>query len=129
MIVNDAQTAEINSVIIPKNTPIPVQRANIYGTTVPRQADFHCRVTEGEGEDLDYVRLVGEGMIRLPGTYDAGAPMEVSMAYDANGIIHVYVTDLVQQRPLGELRIERTSNLPEEQVAWMHHQTEGAMVE
>jgi hypothetical protein len=40
--------------------------------------------------------------------------MEVALGYDANGIVHVYVRDMVTGNPLGELHVERPANLDED---------------
>ena len=80
-----------------------------------RQSQLHIQVTEGEHTDLDYVKIVGQGLIDLP-EYPKGAPLEVIFEYDCDGIIHVSVIDLTAGALLGELNIERTSNLTEEEV-------------
>ena len=84
-----------NTIILPKNTQIPASGSEVFSTVSNRQQVYECEVTEGEETDLQYVRIVGQADIRLPGTYPAGAPMQVSMSYDADGIVHVHVHDMV----------------------------------
>jgi molecular chaperone DnaK len=105
-----------NSIVIPKNTAIPASESIILGTVEDRQDVYLCEVTEGEEVDPQFVRIIGTGDIKLPGTYPEDSPMEVSMCYDADGIIHVFVKDLVTNRPLGELHIDRKANLSEREV-------------
>ena len=50
--------------------------------------------------DLDYVKIVGEGMIDLP-EYPKGAPLEVIFEYDSDGIIHISVIDSTAGKLLG----------------------------
>jgi molecular chaperone DnaK len=76
---------------------------------------LHLQITEGEYSELDYVKIVGEGMIDLP-EYPKGAPLEVIFEYDSDGIIHITVIDSTQGARLGELQIQRTSNLTESEV-------------
>ncbi len=106
---------EVNSIVLKKDTTIPTKVSNHYTTTVDQQTQLHIQVTEGEDSDLDYVKIVGEGMIDLP-EYPKGAPIEVVFEYDSDGIIHISVVDSTVGTLLGELDIERTSNLTEDEV-------------
>jgi molecular chaperone DnaK len=111
----DESGQEVNSIVLKKDTVIPTRVSNHYTTTVDQQTQLHIQVTEGEDIDLDYVKIVGEGMIDLP-EYPKGAPIEVIFEYDSDGIIHVTVVDSTAGTLLGELNIERTSNLTEAEV-------------
>jgi molecular chaperone DnaK len=111
----DESGQEVNSIVLKKDTPIPTRVSNHYTTTVDQQTQLHIQVTEGEDVDLDYVKIVGEGMIDLP-EYPKGAPIEVIFEYDSDGIIHISVIDSTAGTLLGELDIERTSNLTEDEV-------------
>ena len=118
-----------NDIVLARGSTIPARASDVLVTLVDRQLQYHCEVTEGEDVDLDYVRIVGEGMITLPGTYPAGSRMEVAFEYDADGIIHVHVTDLVANTLLGELDIERNANLSDADVQQMREATSGTAVE
>ncbi|MBA4495791.1 Hsp70 family protein [Paenactinomyces guangxiensis] len=111
----DENGKEVNSIVLKKDTVIPSRVSGHYTTTIDRQTQLHLQVTEGEDTDLDYVKIVGEGIIGLP-EYPKGAPLEVIFEYDSDGIIHVSVIDSTANTLLGELDIERTSNLTEEEV-------------
>jgi molecular chaperone DnaK len=113
-IVMDERMQRTNSIIIPKNTQIPANEADTYYTIQNRQSVFECEVTEGEETDPQFVRIIGVGDIALAGKHPACSPMQVSMSYDADGLIHVSVQDLVTNRPLGELHIDRKANLSDE---------------
>ncbi|TCS94268.1 Hsp70 family protein [Hazenella coriacea] len=112
--LND-QGEEVNSIVLKKDTVIPSKVSGHYTTTVDQQSKLHIQVTEGEDSELEYVKIVGEGMIDLP-EYPKGAPLEVIFEYDSDGIIHVSVIDSNTETLLGELDIERKSNLTEEEV-------------
>ncbi|KFZ39804.1 Hsp70 family protein, partial [Thermoactinomyces sp. Gus2-1] len=111
----DESGQEFNSIVLKKDTVIPSKVSGHYETTVDQQSQLHLQVTEGEDMDLDYVKIVGEGMIDLP-EYPKGAPLEVIFEYDSDGIIHISVIDSTAGKLLGELNIERKSNLTEEEV-------------
>lgn len=111
----DESGNEVNSIVLKKDTTIPARVSGHYTTTIDYQNQLHIQVTEGEDTDLDYVKIVGEGMIDLP-AYPKGAPLEVVFEYDSDGIIHLSVIDSTKNELIGELDIERTSNLTEEEV-------------
>jgi molecular chaperone DnaK len=98
-----------NSIILPKDTAIPTRKSNLYGTIVDNQTELEVEVTEGEEEDLEYVRVIGKGSMRIP-PYPKGAPVEVFFQYDNDGIIYVTVFDKTANNQLGELHIQRESN-------------------
>lgn len=105
----------VNSVILPKNTRVPYESKNTYSTTVEYQESLSIEVTQGEDEDLRYVSIIGTATIEIeprPKIVD----IEVSISCDENSIIHVRVYDLDLQRDLGEIRIDRVSNLTEEEI-------------
>jgi len=111
----DESGNEVNSIVLKKDTTIPARVSGHYTTTIDYQNQLHIQVTEGEDTNLDYVKIVGEGMIDLP-PYPKGAPLEVVFEYDSDGIIHLSVIDSTKNELIGELDIERTSNLTEEEV-------------
>ncbi|MBD1372435.1 Hsp70 family protein [Hazenella sp. IB182357] len=111
----DENGQEINSIVLKKDTPIPCRVSGHYTTTVDQQQQLHIQVTEGEDTEIQYVKIVGDGIINLP-EYPKGAPLEVIFEYDSDGIIHVSVIDSSAGNLLGELDIERESNLTEEEV-------------
>ncbi len=111
----DESGQEFNSIVLKKDTVIPCKVSGYYTTTVDNQSQLHLQITEGEDVDLEYVKIVGEGMIDLP-DYPKGAPLEVIFEYDSDGIIHISVIDSTAETLLGELKIERKSNLTEQEV-------------
>jgi len=105
----------VNSIVMKKQTPIPGKSSEIFHTIDDQQTSLHVEVTEGESVDPDDVKIIGEGMMRLP-PYPKNAPLEVFFSYDLDQIVHVNVFDLTARRPVGEVTIDRTSNLKESEV-------------
>ncbi len=105
----------VNSVILPKNTQVPAEKRNYYSTTVPYQEKLSIQVTQGEEEDLRYVTVIGTADIDIsPREQLVG--IEVTVTCDENSIIHVQVFDQDLQCDLGEIHIDRVSNLTDEEV-------------
>lgn len=105
----------INSVILDKNIRVPAEFKKRYITTVPYQENVLIQVTQGEDEDLNYVSIIGKATIPIM-PREKLVEIEVTISCDANSIIHVRVWDMDLQRDLGEIRIDRISNLSEEEV-------------
>lgn len=106
---------DINSVILPKNSPVPAAFTNQYCTTVPYQEKLYVQITQGEEEDLRYVTVIGTAEIEIV-PREKIIDIEVTISCDENSIIHVRVYDLDLQQDLGEVYIDRVSNLTEEEV-------------
>ncbi len=109
---------EANSIVLPRGKPIPCKATDTFYTVVDNQTMLHVQVTEGEDTVLAYVHIVGEGKMGIP-PYPKESPVEVHFEYNADGIIHCQVFDVVGKKKLGELHIKRTSNLSDPQVEEM----------
>lgn len=104
-----------NSVILPKNTQVPAMYTDTYSTTVPYQEKLFIQVTQGEEEDLRYVTVIGTAEIDIA-PREEYVGIEVSISCDENSIIHVRVFDMGLEQDLGEMHIDRVSNLSEEEI-------------
>ena len=106
---------DVNSIIIPKNTPIPARETNHYSTMQDNQQVINLQVTEGDDTDLGYVTVVGEAEIRLR-PHPAGSPVAVTLGLDANGVICGEVFDLIDNVKVGEIQIRRQANMNDDEV-------------
>ncbi|MCY3630393.1 MAG: Hsp70 family protein [Rhodothermaceae bacterium] len=89
---------EINSIIIPKGTPIPCSETESYLTVMPDQTSVDCSITECDHEEIDYdsrfIRVLGEGTLKLPPGRPAGQEIIVTYEYDINQIMHCHFEDV-----------------------------------
>ncbi|MEY9214519.1 Hsp70 family protein [Thermobifida halotolerans] len=112
----------VNNVILPAQSKIPGQRSELFETVDDDQTVIMARVTLGDDTDPDYVEIITrdkEGMpIRIP-PHPKGSPIRVTISYDVDGIVQVEVFDLVADRSLGMVEIERELNLPRADVELM----------
>jgi len=89
-------TGKVFSVVIPRNTPLPVQRQKVYSTEEDFQTQIDVRIFEGERQCTDGNNLLGE--FRIDGIERAkrGVPqVEVSFSVSVDGILTVTARDLV----------------------------------
>ncbi len=104
-----------NSIIIPRNQPIPATASEVYATVVDNQTQIQLQVTEGDDDDLSYVNVIGTAEIKM-NPHPAGSPVRVDLGYDQNGIVMGRVYDLVDNVFVGEIVIKRDANMSEEEL-------------
>lgn len=115
VVIQNKYGEEENSVILPKNVQVPAEHTECYSTTVPYQEKLLIRVTQGEEVDLRYVTEIGTTEIPVS-PREKLVGIEVTISCDENSIIHVRVYDQDLRQDLGEMHIDRISNLSDEEV-------------
>ena len=60
-----------NSIVIPKNTPIPCQQSQTYVTSEDNERVIEVAITQGEDTDPKYVDVIGKIALEVP---PAGRP-------------------------------------------------------
>jgi molecular chaperone DnaK len=102
--------------LIPRNTTIPVRKAEIFSTAVDNQDFVNIHVLQGErplaadNKSLAYFQLVG-----IPPAPRGVPRIEVAFDIDANGILKVSARDLGTGRQQS-VNVVPTSGLSEEQI-------------
>lgn len=119
VIIQDSETGQLkNNIILPRNTSIPAEGYEDYYTVQDNQEFINLEITEGEDEDPEYVKIIGTTTLHIK-KRAAGSPVRVVVSYDENSVIHIRVIDLIDNEDLGEMEINRTSNLSEEEIEAM----------
>lgn len=106
---------EKNYIILNRNTPLPAKKCKEFYTIEDNQTQLHIRIVEGEDPELEYDTIVGECWMKI-NPHPKESEIEVEMSYDENGMIHVNVRDLIDNCHLGEMEVERKSNLTKEEI-------------
>jgi molecular chaperone DnaK (HSP70) len=75
--------------IIPKNTPIPVHRSEVFFTVVDGQTSVEVRIYQGENEDAEENIRIGEFRVDGLSKAPAGNPVIIDLALDRDGILQV----------------------------------------
>jgi molecular chaperone DnaK len=111
-----------NFVLIKQNTTIPVFAKDVFETLQDNQRIWKVQITEGDDPDPDFVKVVGESSLPLP-PYPKGAPLEVRMSFDPDGVIFAEIYDLTPkpEKYLGKMQIDRVSNLKPGEVDAARH--------
>lgn len=108
--------APVNSVLIPKNTQLPFAASRVFRLRTPGAGTICVTVLEGEAVESASNIRVGECRITgLPPNLPRGAPVQVRLAYGANGRINVMALDMTHGR-FAQSTIQRTNRLTNEDI-------------
>ncbi|MFC3894918.1 Hsp70 family protein [Lentzea rhizosphaerae] len=99
-----------NVVIIAPNTRIPAKHTSSFRTVADNQTEIRVSVTQGDDADPSFVKVIGEQILPIP-SYPAGAPVDVTFAYDIDQTVFIEVTDLTTNRSLGTFEVHDVSNM------------------
>jgi molecular chaperone DnaK len=109
MVRSSRENRIVNSIIIPRNTPLPVTRTKVFGTEAANQRVVRVPVVEGESRDPRSCVKIGECVIRdLPPALPQGSPVEVTFQYDSSGRVRVRAVETLFNTSAGA-DIERDS--------------------
>lgn len=94
--VYNAKTKEeklMNSIVIPKNTPIPCSHTQIYQTSEDNERVIEVDITQGEDEDVKFVDVIGRITLEVPANRPKGCEVAVTFSYDENQRVRALVVD------------------------------------
>jgi molecular chaperone DnaK len=101
--VNEDGTRYVNSVILPKNQAIPSRQTRPYTLRVGRRGDSRMEVfmTQGETSNpLDCAYLGKYVFTDIPAVSGKTAVLDISYAYDKNGVVDVTAVERSSRHPL-----------------------------
>ena len=119
----------VMKVLIPRNTPIPVRKSDLFSTSEANQNSVEIHVLQGERQMSEGNKSLGR--FRLSGIPPAprGVPqVQVSFDIDANGLLQVSATDRTTGRQQS-VTIQGGSNLSEQEIAALLAEAELKAVE
>ncbi len=89
------ESRKINHVMIPRNTPIPHEVCQQFGTNSDGQQRVHVEILEGDAVDPDACELIGDFRVfNLPSNLPKGSPISITYAYNSAGRINVSAREL-----------------------------------
>ena len=94
--VYNAKTKEeklMNSIVIPKNTPIPCSRTQVYQTSEDNERVIEVDITQGEDDDAKFVDVIGRLTLDVPPNRAKGCEVAVTFSYDENQRVRALVVD------------------------------------
>ena len=110
------KTRKINHIMIPKNSPIPHNVKQRFGTNTDGQQRIHVEILEGDAIDPAACELIGDFRItNLPQALPKGSPIEITYSYDGSGRISATAKELTGNNQ-ASAEIVRDSGLNEGQI-------------
>lgn len=86
---------KINSILIPRNSPIPTQVSKEFVTTMPGQTAIKLVIYQGEFDDPALCNPVGDFVLGgLPPDRPVGRKVRVTVACTGNGVVEVSALDI-----------------------------------
>lgn len=106
----------VMTVLIPRNTTIPVKKSQIFTTAVDNQTAVEVHVLQGERKMAADNKSLGRfELVGIPPAPRGVPQIEVTFDIDANGILHVSAKDLATGKSQ-QIRITAQSGLTEEEI-------------
>jgi molecular chaperone DnaK len=110
------KTRKINHVMIPKNSPLPTNVKQRFGTNSGGQQRIHVEILEGDAVDPAACELIGDFRItNLPENLPKGSPIEITYSYDSSGRISASAKELTGNNA-ASAEIVRDSGLNEGEI-------------
>ncbi|MDR1959524.1 MAG: Hsp70 family protein [Planctomycetaceae bacterium] len=106
----------VNHIMIPRNTPLPYAKSQVFQTNKENQERVSVQVLEGDAPDPVACSLLGKCRIKdLSDRLPKGTPVEVTYAFDKSGRISVSAREKNSGKE-ATIEIERRGALNDEQV-------------
>jgi molecular chaperone DnaK len=86
---------KINTILIPRNSPIPADVSKEFVTSIPGQTAIQVTIYQGEFRDPSLCNPVGEFLLGgLPPNRPAGCKVRVTISCGVNGVVEVSAVDI-----------------------------------
>lgn len=84
-----------NSVMIERNSELPAEGSEVFGTAVDDQREVRVQVYEGEEKDLKHCIFLGDGFITsIPAGLPQGSPVQITFKLTADGDLDISAAEL-----------------------------------
>jgi molecular chaperone DnaK len=119
-----------NRIILKKNTPLPCKASQTFYTMHDGQDMVEVTITQGEGNNPEYVNTIATYKLDLPEDRPAGCPIEATYSYDENQRMHCTFCDLTSGRMLEvDLAIDEQGQIEKVKLAEMKDKLDAVTVE
>lgn len=110
------RSRKINHIMIPKNTPVPHNVKQRFGTNKDGQSRVHVEILEGDAVDPAACEMIGDFRVfNLPANLPKGSPIEITYAYDQSGRISATAKEITGNNE-ASAEIVRDGGMNEEQI-------------
>ena len=114
----------VMTTLIPRNTPIPTSKTEIFSTATDNQPGVDIHILQGERSMADDNKTLGRFQLNNIPPAPRGVPqIEVTFNIDSNGIVNVSAKDLGTNKEQS-ITITSSTNLSDEEVERMRKEAE-----
>ena len=114
----------VMTTLIPRNTPIPTSKTEIFSTATDNQPGVDIHILQGERSMADDNKTLGRFQLNNIPPAPRGVPqIEVTFNIDSNGIVNVSAKDLGTNKEQS-ITITSSTNLSDEEVEKMRKEAE-----
>ncbi|HRU51133.1 MAG TPA: Hsp70 family protein [Planctomycetota bacterium] len=82
-----------NCVLIPAQSPIPIEKTELFGTEIDGQTEVNIEIVEGDSPNPEECTPIGTCKIDNLPNRKANAPIQVTFSYNENGRIQIQAID------------------------------------
>ena len=104
------------SVIIPKNSILPIAKSNIYSGLQPFQKKIKFEIYQGEELYAQNNLCLGEITVEVTPDEEGNTNAEVTFCYDINGVLQVTARDLKGNHTVEKIFIRKNSQLTQQEI-------------
>lgn len=106
-----------NSILIPRNSPLPIERSREFTTATPGSTSIRIIIYQGEFEDPKYCNPIGDFILSgLPPNRPAGCKVRVTISCGTDGVVSVTATDIESGRQ-AQTEVRYTVGQPPAQIS------------
>ena len=95
ILIDTSSNKDINEIVIEKNTILPCVRKTSGFLSYDGQEGVNCQITQGEGDDPDYIDIIDSFPLQIPAGAKEGEEITYTYSYDENQIMHCRVVHLL----------------------------------
>ena len=106
-----------NRFLYPSQSPAGQVRGLVLETAQDNQPTLEFSLTEGDEEDPEFVKVIGDLRAELPPGLPAGYPVDIEIGYSRGGLISAQAFDGYSGEPLRRPTFSRPGNLTLEEVS------------
>ena len=119
IVARNTKDEEGVSIVVTRNSPVPVTTKKTFFTAVPNQKMIHIRIMESETH-RDWIKIesaveIGDAWLRLPKGLPPKVPVDISFSLNREGRLEITATEKAEGRKV-ELTISTTSVISGEEL-------------
>ncbi len=87
----DENRKRVNEVVIEKNSPLPARDTEVVFPQMKGQKSLKLSVTEGESDNVEYVKTICELDIEFPDNITTDTEIHITYEQDQYQVLHIYI--------------------------------------